>query len=192
SDIDLESAKSEGTIRLHDYLEYAEKGPETLKSADAESARFEFPLEEDVAILLQRLGYTIIPQVGCSSCPIDMGVVDPNDSGNYLLGIEFDGVTYQQSNSARDRDRLREQVLKQLGWRIHHVWSPAWVARRDSEIRRLSNALEQAHKYQLEKLSRARQSIRQAMTVICPRKLMSKRFNLRASKESVCPTKCMH
>ena len=40
----------------------------------------------------------------------------------------------------------------QLGWRIHHVWSPAWVARRDSEIRRLSHALEQAHKYQLEKV----------------------------------------
>jgi hypothetical protein len=152
SDIDLESAKSEGTIRLHDYLEYAEKGPETLKSADVEPAGFEFPLEEDVAMVLQRLGYAVIPHVGCSSCPIDMGVVDPNDSGNYLLGIEFDGVTYQQSSSARDRDRLREQVLKQLGWRVHRVWSPAWVARRDSEIRRLSHALEQAHRYQLEKV----------------------------------------
>ena len=46
---------------------------------------------------------------------------------------------------------LREQVLRQLGWRIHRIWSPAWVARRDSEIRRLKETLEQAQKTQLEK-----------------------------------------
>jgi hypothetical protein len=152
SDIDLESAKSEGTVKLHDYLEYAEKGPETLKPSDLPPVEFEFPLEEDVAMVLSRLGYAVLPHVGCSSCPIDMGVVDPHDSGNYLLGIEFDGTTYLQSSSARDRDRLREQVLNQLGWRVHHVWSPAWVARRDSEIRRLSHALKEAHKFQLEKV----------------------------------------
>jgi hypothetical protein len=104
-----------------------------------------------VAMVLNRLGYAIVPQVGCSVCPIDMAVVDPNNSGGYLLGIEFDGVTYLNSNSARDRDRLRAQVLKQLGWRIHYVWSPTWVARRDSEIRRLSHALEDAHRFHLEK-----------------------------------------
>jgi hypothetical protein len=42
-------------------------------------------------------------------------------------------------------------VLKQLAWKIHRIWSPAWVARRDSEIRRLTDALEDAHKFQLEK-----------------------------------------
>ena len=68
-----------------------------------------------------------------------------------LLGVECDGATYKSSSSARDRDRLREQVLRQLGWRIHRIWSPAWVARRDSEIRRLKETLEQAQKTQLEK-----------------------------------------
>jgi len=151
SDMDMESAKSIGTVILHAYLEYAEKGPEVLESATREAAEFESPIEEDVAMVLQRLGYAFVPRVGFSGCPIDMGVVDPNNSGGYLLGIEFDGATYQNSSSARDRDRLRAQVLKQLGWRIHRVWSPAWVARRDSEIRRLSHALEEAHKLQLGK-----------------------------------------
>jgi hypothetical protein len=151
SDIDLESAKSEGTIILHDYLEYAEKGPEVLKKVNLEATEFESPIEEDVAMVLHRLGYAIVPQVGCSVCPIDMAVVDPHNSGGYLLGIEFDGETYLNSSSARDRDRLRAQVLRQLGWRIHNVWSPTWVARRDSEIRRLSHALEKAHKFHLEK-----------------------------------------
>jgi hypothetical protein len=42
-------------------------------------------------------------------------------------------------------------VLNQLGWRIHRIWSPTWVARRDSEIRRLTNAVEEAHRFQLRK-----------------------------------------
>jgi hypothetical protein len=151
SDIDLESARSEGTVVLHDYLEYAEKGPAVLKSPNVEAAEYESPIQEDVAMVLQRLSYAIVPQVGCSVCPIDMGVVDPHNSGGYLLGVEFDGATYLNSSSARDRDRLRAQVLKQLGWRIHHIWSPTWVARRDSEMRRLSHALEEAHRFHLEK-----------------------------------------
>ena len=150
TDIDMESAKSAGTVTLHAYLEYAENGPDILKSA-TETVEFESPVEEDVAMVLQRLGYAFVPHVGCSSCPIDMGVVDPNNSGGYLLGIEFDGATYQNSSSARDRDRLRAQVLKQLGWRIHRIWSPTWVSRRDSEIRRLSHALEEAHKFHMGK-----------------------------------------
>jgi hypothetical protein len=89
--------------------------------------------------------------VGCSGYKIDIGVIDPVNPGCYLLGVECDGTTYKSSNSARDRDRLREQVLKGLGWRIHRVWSPSWVARRDSEVKRLKEALEQAQKLQLDK-----------------------------------------
>ena len=151
SDIDLESARSEGTIILHNYLEYAERGPEALKLPTLKAGEFESPIEEDVAMVIQSLGYKVVPKVGYSGCPIDMGVVDPKNSGDYLLGIEFDGATYQSSNSARDRDRLRAQVLKQLAWRIHRIWSPAWVARRDSEIRRLADALEEARRFQREK-----------------------------------------
>ena len=151
SDIDVESVSSEGIVILRYYLEYAEKGPVTLKPPEAEPVASMSSIEKDVAMVIQKLGYTIVPQVGCSTCPIDMGVVDPQDSGGYLLGIEFDGVTYLNSTSARDRDRLRAEVLKQLGWRIHHVWSPTWIARRDSEIRQLSHALEEAHKFQMEK-----------------------------------------
>jgi hypothetical protein len=101
-------------------------------------------LEEAVGKEIQQMDYNIVPRVGCSAYPIDMGVVDPANPGCYLLGIECDGATYRSSNSARDRDRLREQVLNQLGWRIHRVWSPDWVARRESEIRRLKDALDEA------------------------------------------------
>ncbi len=150
TDIDAET-KAVGVQTLRYYLDYAEHGPETLESVKSKEGEFESALDEDVAAEIKKMGYEVVPQVGCSGYRIDIGVVNPVNPGNYLLGVECDGATYKSSSSARDRDRLREQVLRQLGWRIHRIWSPAWVARRDSEIRRLKDTLEQANKLQLEK-----------------------------------------
>ena len=147
-DIDAE-AQALGVQTLRTYLDYAEHGPETL-SNKPKTNEFDSALDEDVAAEIKKMGYDIVTQVGCSGYRIDIGVVDPVNPGCYLLGVECDGATYRSSSSARDRDRLREQVLRQLGWRIHRIWSPAWVARRDSEIRRLQEDLEQAHKQQIE------------------------------------------
>jgi len=38
-----------------------------------------------------------------------------------LLGIECDGDDYRDAPTARDRERLREQVLAELGWNIQRV-----------------------------------------------------------------------
>jgi hypothetical protein len=149
SDIDKD-AQALGLQTLRAYLDYAEHGPETL-SDKAKEGMFDSALDEDVAAEIKKMGYEVVPEVGCSGYRIDMGVVDPVNDGCFLLGVECDGATYKSSSSARDRDRLREQVLRQLGWRIHRIWSPAWVARRDSEIRRLRETLEQAQKTQLDK-----------------------------------------
>ena len=150
SDIDPD-AKAQGVQALRSYLDYADKGPETLQKDKPKAGAYESQLDEDIASEIQKMGYTVVPQVGCSGYKIDIGVIDPVNAGCYLLGVECDGATYKSSCSARDRDRLREQVLKNLGWRIHRVWSPAWVARRDSEVKRLKEVLEQAQKLQLEK-----------------------------------------
>ena len=149
SDINVFPSSPVGVLALRGYLEYAEKGYGTSESTQ-QTVKFDSPLEEAVAAEIQRLDYNVSAKVGCSVYPIDMGVVDPANPGCYLLGIECDGSTYRASNSARDRDRLRGQVLKQLGWRIYRVWSPDWVARRDSEVRRLKDAIEQACQLQTE------------------------------------------
>ncbi|MGO8807421.1 MAG: DUF3320 domain-containing protein [Candidatus Bathyarchaeia archaeon] len=150
TDIDAET-KALGVQTLRYYIDYAEHGTETLGSVKSREGEFESALDEDVAEEIKKMGYEVVPQVGCSGYRIDIGVLDPVNPGNFLLGVECDGASYRSSSSARDRDRLREQVLRQLGWRIHRVWSPAWVARRDSEIRRLKEDLEQASKQQLDK-----------------------------------------
>jgi very-short-patch-repair endonuclease len=158
ADIDFSSIQnSAGVLNLYHYLDYAERGPIALQTAVGQSSECESPMEADVAAEIRQMGYDVIPQVGCSGYRIDLGVVDPVNPGNFLMGVECDGATYHSSYSARDRDRLREQVLKQLGWRIHRIWSPTWVLRRESEIRRLGEALKQASSLNLEKETRKNQ-----------------------------------
>jgi len=152
TDIDP-AAKAQGVQTLRNYIEYAEKGPVILNMPYQKAGVYESHLDEDIASEIQKLGYDVVPQVGCSGYKINIGVIDPVNPGCYLMGIECDGITYRSSSSARDRDRLREQVLKGLGWRIHRVWSPSWVARRDSEVKQLTEVLEQAQKLQLDKES---------------------------------------
>src|SRR5262249_37139278 len=45
---------------------------------------------------------------------------------------------------ARDRDRLREQILTGLGWTLHRIWGPRWYRDRSGEERRLREAIERA------------------------------------------------
>jgi hypothetical protein len=143
ADIEISPSSAAGVQALRGYLGYAEKTDKASKST-IQPNKCDSALEEALAAEIRQMDYDVTPKVGYSVYPIDIGVVDPANPGCYLLGIECDGPTYHASNSARDRDRLREQVLRQLGWKIHRVWSPDWVARRESEVRRLKDALDQA------------------------------------------------
>lgn len=81
SDIDLNATSAEGVVTLCHYLDYAERGPDALKLTHPQTSEFESPLEEDVAGEIRRMGYNVIPQVGCSGNRIDIGVIDPTDPG---------------------------------------------------------------------------------------------------------------
>ena len=71
-------------------------------------------------------------------------VVDPEKPGRYLLGIECDGATYHSSRSARDRDRLRQQVLEDHGWILHRIWSTDWFRDPEGQVRKALEAVENA------------------------------------------------
>jgi len=142
ADIDLKGPGAEGVRHLWRYLDYAEKGREALDLEIKWGGEYESPFEEDVAREIRSLGYEVIPQVGCSCYRIDIGVIEPTKPGYFLLGVECDGATYHSSYTARDRDRLRQQVLKKLGWRIHRIWSVDWLLRKKTEIERLKETIE--------------------------------------------------
>jgi hypothetical protein len=92
---------------------------------------------EDICFALQQAGYGTVPSVGQSNLPIDLAVFDYRQPHQFILGIEVDGLTYQAHNTARDRDRLRQEVLKNLKWEIYRVWSKEWFDNRDSQIQSL-------------------------------------------------------
>jgi len=142
-DLDLASDLAPGVLNLYRYLSYAERGPDALEM-ELTGRDTESPLEDDVAAEIRELGYEVVPQVGCSGYRIDLGVVDPVDPGRFILGVECDGATYHSAATARDRDRLRHQILERLGWRIHRIWSPDWINRRDLELERLRTAIASA------------------------------------------------
>ena len=67
--------------------------------------------------------------------------------GRYVLAIECDGASYHSSYTARDHDRLRQQQLKNLGWRFHRIWSTDWFMRKDEEIARTMKSFQEAVRF---------------------------------------------
>ncbi len=113
-----------GTRMLRGLLHFAETGK--LGAGTLNGGEFDSPFEDAVARAIREAGYHVHPQVGVSSFRIDLGVIHPARPGEYLLGVECDGATYHRARSARDRDRLRQEVLEGLGWRLHRIWSTDW------------------------------------------------------------------
>lgn len=141
-DIDLERARGLGPIAFKLFLHFARTGRLALAPAKPDESKSVF--EVQVAGELEKRGYQVHPRVGIAGFFIDLAVADPEQPGRYLLGIEFDGPSYQSARSARDRDRLRRAVLEDHGWILHRIWSIDWFQRPQEQIDRLIVAIEAA------------------------------------------------
>ena len=141
-DIDASRVAREGPRVLKCFLEFAKSGKldETLVTGEPPDT----PFEEDVADVIRSFDYLADPQVGSAGFRIDLGIRHPDKPGTYLLAVECDGATYHSALWARERDRLRQDVLEHLGWRFHRIWSTDWFHRRREEIERLRTALAEA------------------------------------------------
>jgi very-short-patch-repair endonuclease len=156
--LDLSRIHAAGVRDLKHFLEFAERGPSALAEATKGSlGGFESPFEEAVATALASKGWQVHTQIGASSFRVDLGIVHPDAPGTYLCGVECDGATYHRSATARDRDMLREQVLRGLGWEILRIWSTDWWIDRKGTFEKVHQALER-----LLEQSRATRAKRQA------------------------------
>lgn len=124
---------------LADLLAFARAGGGAARPA--EDAKPASPITDAIARALGERGWTVRHQVGCGAFKIDLAVVDPNDADRYVLAIEHDGGAYASAHAARDRDRLRAQVLAQLGWRLHRIWSLDWWLDPERETQRAHAAI---------------------------------------------------
>ena len=96
TDIDTDKISSEGPKLLRTYIDFAINGFQVLEREVTESdiVEHDSPFEESVYNFLDRKGYKLVTQVGCSGYKIDMAVKHPALSGIYVIGIECDGATY--------------------------------------------------------------------------------------------------
>ena len=140
--IDLSRTQARAVADLKHFLEYAENGKSALGSAVFGSVGdFESPFEAAVARELRMKGWQVHPQVGVSAYRIDLGIVHPDQSGRYLAGIECDGAMYHSSAFARERDKIRQQVLEGLGWTLFRIWSTDWWTNKAGALEKVHNAL---------------------------------------------------
>ena len=132
-DILISETSKRGVIALRNFLDYAEKGNmdgTPIHTGKAPDSDFEVSVIE----ALHQAGFECEAQVGVAGFFIDLAVKDPGKPGRFLMGIECDGATYHSAKSARDRDRLRQEVLERLGWRIRRIWSTDWFSNPKGEL----------------------------------------------------------
>lgn len=145
-----------GPRSLKLFLNYAETGKlgtEPVISPRPTGSDFEDAVLEGLA----ELGFECVPQVGVANYFLDIGVRDPGAPEEFIAAIECDGAAYHSEKSARDRDRLRQEILENLGWNIIRVWSTDWFRGPQNEIERVSN--------ELKKLIQRRQELRERSQV---------------------------
>lgn len=141
-DIDLDRARSRGVAALKMFLTFAQTGKFGLGEVSGNDHDSVF--EEQVAERLRSLGYDVKKQIGAAGFSIDLAIGDSEKPGRFVLGIECDGAQYHSSRSARDRDRLRQQVLEAHGWVIHRIWSTDWYLRPEEELKKVETKIAEA------------------------------------------------
>ena len=126
-DILISETSKRGVVALRNFLHFAEKGnmdgvaTHTNRAPDSD-------FEIAVIDALYQAGFACDAQVGVAGFFVDIAVKDPGNPGRYLMAVECDGATYHSAKSARDRDRLRQEILERLGWRICRIWSTDWFS----------------------------------------------------------------
>lgn len=140
-DIRADSSSKPGLQSLRALLEYCETGnlPSTLVTDKAPDSAFEIAVIRKLAAA----GFVAEPQLGVAGFFIDLAVRNPDRPDEFLMGIECDGATYHSAKSARDRDRLRQEVLEGLGWKMRRIWSTDWFRNADAQLQAVVAELEQ-------------------------------------------------
>lgn len=145
--IDLTRTQAIGVRHLRGFLDYAERGAESIvHETQHEQAAIPTPIAQGLAEALRSRGYQVDLHVGLSGYRVAIAVRNPDQPNAYLLGIELDGPIYRSAATARDRDRTRPSVMGGLGWRLHRLWSIDYLHDADAELDRIERAIENAQR----------------------------------------------
>ena len=138
---DMDDAKlhKAGAQMLKRYLSYARSGGTDLGRDYAAKPGLN-GFEADVLNRLTAAGVPVEAQYGVAGYWIDFAAKHPVRRGEMVLAIEADGATYHSSATARQRDRLRQSHLENLGWHFWRIWSTDWFRDPETQVQRVCDA----------------------------------------------------
>ncbi|MHB8186479.1 MAG: AAA domain-containing protein [Dermatophilaceae bacterium] len=145
ADLDPARLKAHGALMLRDFLSYAAQGgsqPASSRAGDV--GALADPLVADLASRLRAAGLVVHAGYGTSVQRLDLAVEDPHRLGRVLVAVETDGPRYAAMSSTRDRDRLRIEQLRRLGWEHVRVWSTDLFRNPARDVARISAAVRAA------------------------------------------------
>ncbi|HJJ90750.1 MAG TPA: DUF3320 domain-containing protein [Methanocorpusculum sp.] len=157
SDLKIEPGTTVGISALATFMTYAADRTFRLNEMKNGHENGTGLFGETIARLLEDNGYTVSKNVGCSGFQIDIAVENPIKPGMYLIGILCDSPNYWSSQVARDRDRLRTQVLEGLGWNLIHIWATEWYQHPKSCAKTLLDAIDAVKKAEKKKTDKTKQ-----------------------------------
>ncbi len=141
--LDLNRTKAEGVAALRSFLEYAEGKTRVLEESELQTKQ---KSQDDIAAsickALEEKGFETDRSVGRSAYHVDIGVVNPQNPEEYILGIMLDGSGYGTAKTTRDREIAQISVLHGLGWNILRVWCMDWWDNRQKECNRIFSRLQ--------------------------------------------------
>jgi very-short-patch-repair endonuclease len=140
-DMDPDRSHAPGVQLLRAFLEYAAHGADARAPGAAPTDLD--PFQRYVRDWLVATGAPVRARHGTSGYRLDFALGHP-DGRRQVLAIECDGPAYHSSRTARDRDRLRQDVLERLGWRFHRIWSTAFYRDPEGETARVAEAWKEA------------------------------------------------
>lgn len=143
--INLSKTSAQGVAALKLFLEYA-AGHELPQDENIvqRPSRESSGIVDSICRALAMNGYQTDRMVGQSEYKIDIGVIDPKDPDEYLLGILLDGDNYENAKTTRDREVAQVSVLNSLGWKILRVWTMDWWDNSKKEMDRILKCIQEA------------------------------------------------
>ena len=142
SDIDdSEKPVGGGLNTFKKYLTFVETGK--LQEGETTDHEVESPFQQwAIDVIHSFPGFKAKHEIGVQGYRIDIGVEHENYPHGYIMAVETDGASYHSSKSARDRDKLRQEIIESHGWVFYRIWSTDWINNSVEVKERLKKALE--------------------------------------------------
>ena len=137
--IDLSKTNSKGVAGLKAFLDFAQKGRNTLAIPSGNLTAKKVGIGKYIAEELSSYGYDCRYDVGVSDFKIDVAVVDPKNKQRFILAIMCDAPN---AFSVKDRNVLQLQTLKRNNWNVTRVYSINYYNNPKREIKRIKDLLD--------------------------------------------------